>query len=193
MKAATAERDGRSLRAERTRDAVVEALLELFDEGDVRPTAERVAARAGVSERSVFQHFRDREALFQAAAQRQYDRVMPTVRVIDPKLPLDRRIDEFVEQRARLLETVSGVRRGAILLEHESETVAERLQWVRRLEAKEVERVFAAELSGREEAVRHALIAACAWTTWQSLRFHQGVSAERARDAMRAVIVGILR
>ena len=72
-------------------------------------------------------------------------------------------------------------------------TVAERLQWVRRLKAKEVERVFAALPPGRDEAVRHALIAACAWTTWQSLRFHQGVSAARAREAMRAVIVGILR
>lgn len=192
MEAATAERDGRGLRAERTRDAVVEALLELLDHGDIRPTGERIAARAGVSERSVFQHFRDREALFEAAARRQFERVMRTLRVIDPGLPLERRIDEFVEQRTGLLETVSGVRRGAILLEHESETVAGRLRWARRVKAKEVERVFAAELSGREPAVRHALIAACAWTAWQGLRFHQGLSAARARDAVRAAIVGIL-
>src|SRR4051812_40199139 len=51
MEAALA-RDGRNVRAERTRKAVVEALLELLDEGDVRPTAERIAVRAGVSERS---------------------------------------------------------------------------------------------------------------------------------------------
>ncbi len=70
-------RDGRSVRAERTRTAIVDALLSLLDEGDVKPTAERVASRAKVSERSVFQHFSDREALFEAAAQRQYERVMP--------------------------------------------------------------------------------------------------------------------
>src|SRR5215208_6794482 len=79
--------DGRTARAERTREAVVEALLELLDGGDVRPTA----ARAGVSERSVFQHFRDREALFEAAARRQYERVAPTLRRIDPELPLEQR------------------------------------------------------------------------------------------------------
>ena len=60
----------------------MDALLELLDEGDVRPTAERIAERAGVSERSVFQHFADREALFQAVAARQYERVVPTLEPI---------------------------------------------------------------------------------------------------------------
>jgi TetR/AcrR family transcriptional regulator, regulator of autoinduction and epiphytic fitness len=185
-------RDGRNARAERTREAVVEALLELLDEGDIRPTGERIAARAGVSERSVFQHFRDREALFEEAAQRQYDRIMPTLQAIDADLPLGQRIDEFTAQRARLCETVSGVRRGAILIEHESETVAGRLQWARKAKAKEVERVFAAELSGRDPATRHALVAACAWTAWESLRFHQGLSPAAARKAMKAAVTGLL-
>jgi AcrR family transcriptional regulator len=189
---ATAARDGRSVRAERTRGAVVDALLELLDEGDVRPTAERIAERAGVSERSVFQHFGDREALFEAAAQRQYERIVPTLRPVDPALPLAERIDEFTAQRARLYEKVSGVRRGAILIEHESATVADRLQRVRRAKVREVEKVFAAELAGRDQAVRDALTAACAWTSWQSLRFHQGLSAARAREAMRAAIRGLL-
>jgi AcrR family transcriptional regulator len=163
-----------------------------LDEGDVRPTGERIAARAGVSERSVFQHFSDRESLFEAAAQRQYERVVPTLRPVDPGLPLPQRIEEFSAQRARLYETVSGVRRGAILIEHESATVADRLQGVRRAKAKEVEKVFAAELAGRPPAVRDALVAACAWTGWQSLRFHQGLSPGRAREAMKAAITALL-
>jgi len=194
MEAARAElaRDGRSVRAERTHEAGVEALLARLDEGDVRPPAERIAARAGVSERSVFLHFGDREALFEAAARRQYERVVPTLRPIDPDLPLPGRIDEFTAQRARLYETVSGVRRGALLIEHESPAVASRLAEVRYAKAKEVERVFAAELRERPPAVRDALVAACAWTSWQSLRFHQGLKASHAREAMKAAIAGLL-
>ena len=60
----TPPRDGRTVRAERTREAVVTALLALLEEGELSPTAERVAERAHVSERSIFQHFGDREALF---------------------------------------------------------------------------------------------------------------------------------
>src|SRR5829696_7731046 len=117
-------RDGRTVRAERTRQALVDALLALLEEGDMRPTAERIAERAGVSERSVFQHFPDREALFEAVARQQYERIVPTLTPVDASLPLPERLDAFVEQRARLLETVTPVRRAAVLLEPESEVVA---------------------------------------------------------------------
>src|SRR5215210_2985418 len=144
--AAKGQRDGRTVRAERTRQALVDALLALLDEGQLQPTAERIAERAGVSERSVFQHFADREALYQAVAVQQYERVAPTLDPIDLSLPLPQRIEAFVAQRARLLETVTPVRRAALLLEPESAVVAGWLQSARRQKAKEVERVFRAEL-----------------------------------------------
>jgi AcrR family transcriptional regulator len=190
-------RDGRTIRAERTREAVVTALLDLVDEGELRPTAERIAARAGVSERSIFQHFGDREALFEAAARRQYERVMPTLRPIDRSLPLEERLDAFVAQRAHLLEMVTGVRRAALLLEHESETVAAWLGAARRAKALEVVRVFAAEIAAvpeeRRAAVKAAMVAAAAWTNWESLRIHQRLGPERARAAMRAALAALIR
>src|SRR3954463_12989975 len=124
MSATPEQRDGRTVRAERTRQALVDSLLVLLDEGHLTPTAAEIAARAGVSERSVFQHFPDREALFEAVARQQYERVMPTLHPIDTSLPLDERIEQFTEQRARLYEMVGGVRRAALLIEHESSSVA---------------------------------------------------------------------
>ena len=90
--AAKGQRDGRTVRAERTRQALVDALLALLYEGEVQPTAERISARAGVSERSLFQHFADREALYQAVAVQQYERIVPTLDPIDVSLPLEERI-----------------------------------------------------------------------------------------------------
>jgi TetR/AcrR family transcriptional regulator, regulator of autoinduction and epiphytic fitness len=189
-------RDGRSVRAERTRQAVVDALLSLLDEGEVRPTAERVAERAGVSERSIFQHFGDREGLLEAAARRQYERVAPTLVRIDASLPLGERIDAFVEQRARLLEITAGVRRGALLIEHESETVASWLASARKAKAAEVERVFEAELGACSDTqrplLRAALISASEWTAWESYRSHQALSPQRATAAMRATLAALL-
>src|ERR687896_28857 len=121
---ATGTTDGRTLRAERTRQALVDALFSLLDDGEVRPTAERIAERAGVSERSVFQHFPDREALFEAVARQQYERVIAAVEPVDASRPLGERLDAFVVERARMLEQVSPVRRAALLLEHESDVVA---------------------------------------------------------------------
>ena len=55
--------DGRHERRARNRDAVVDALLALVGDGDLAPSAEAVAARAGLSSRSLFRYFADTEAL----------------------------------------------------------------------------------------------------------------------------------
>ncbi len=189
-------RDGRTVRAERTRQALVDSLLALLYEGELRPTAERIAARAGVSERSLFQHFADREVLYQAVAVQQYERIAPTLEPVDLLLPLGERIDAFVAQRARLLEEVTPVRRAALLLEPDSDVVAGWLQSTRRQKAREVERVFRAELEALEQprrgVVLGALVAVSAWTFWESLRAHQRLSVDRSRVAMRETIASLL-
>jgi TetR/AcrR family transcriptional regulator of autoinduction and epiphytic fitness len=197
MEAAAKPRDGRTVRAERTRQALVEALLGLLDGGELSPTAAEIASRAGVSERSLFQHFPDREALFEAVAREQYERVMPTLRPVDASLPLEERIDQFTRQRARLYERIGGVRRAALLIEHESPAVAGRLTAARRAKAAEVERVFRGELEAippdDREPLRAALVAVCAWSAWESWRTHQRLGVARARSAMGAAIAALLR
>jgi TetR/AcrR family transcriptional regulator of autoinduction and epiphytic fitness len=190
------QRDGRTVRAERTRHALVDSLLGLLDEGHVKPTAAEIAERAGVSERSVFQHFPDREALFEAVAREQYNRVMPTLRPIDSSLPLPERIEQFTEQRSRLYEMVGGVRRAALLIEHESSSVAGWLTAARQAKAAEVERVFRRELDAvpadEREPLRTALVALCAWGSWESWRTHQRLSVARSRAAMRMGLTALL-
>ena len=193
---ATGTRDGRTLRAERTRQALVDALFSLLDDGEVRPTAERIAERAGVSERSVFQHFPDREALFEAVAHQQYERVIAAVEPVDASRPLGERLDAFVVERARMLEQVSPVRRAALLLEHESDVVAGWLASARQGAATEVERVFRRELEqlepGERAVLLGALVSATSWPVWEGYRVHQRMGAERARAAMRRTLAALL-
>jgi TetR/AcrR family transcriptional regulator of autoinduction and epiphytic fitness len=192
----TGAKDGRTVRAERTRQALVDALFALLDEGELRPTAERIAKRAGVSERSVFQHFPDREALFEAVARQQYERVFTGLEPVDATRPLTERLDAFVDQRARLLEESSALRQAAILLEHDSEVVAGWLDSWRRAAATEVERVFRRELEGHDRGERGvllgALVSAASGQVWEGYRLHQRMSAERARASMRRTLAALL-
>jgi AcrR family transcriptional regulator len=197
MEAQSDQRDGRTVRAERTRQALVEALLGLLDEGQPRPTAAEIAARAGVSERSVFQHFPDREALLEAVAREQYQRVVPTLVPVDSSLPLADRIDQFVAQRSRLYEQIGGVRRAGLLIEHESSSVAGWIATARRQKAAEVERVFLRELEAapadEREPLRAALVMTCSWSAWDAWRTHQRLSVSRARAALKAALIALLR
>ncbi len=190
------QRDGRTVRGERTREALVESLLALLDGGELRPTAAQIAEGAGVSERSVFQHFPDREALFEAVAREQYERVMPTLTPVDASLALGERIDALVAQRCRMFEQVKGVRRAALLMEPESDVVAGWLASTRSAGVAELERVFRRELertpADERATLRAALVAACAWGTFESLRLHQGLSVARTRGAMRTTLAALL-
>ena len=109
--------DGRVARSQRTRLAVVDALLDLIEDGDLRPTGPRIAARAGVSLRSIFQHFPDLEALFAAAASHYYEQLVELVTPLNPDGLLTDRIDALVGQRARVLEAITPVSRASRLQE----------------------------------------------------------------------------
>src|SRR5438132_11759096 len=92
--------DGRVVRGRRSREAVVDALLALIDEGDVRPTAQRIAERAGVSLRSLFHHFDDLESLFVAAADAHQARIAPVLRRLPRTGPRADRVAAFVDARS---------------------------------------------------------------------------------------------
>jgi TetR/AcrR family transcriptional regulator, regulator of autoinduction and epiphytic fitness len=188
--------DGRTARARRTREAIVDAVLGLLDAGELRPSVEDIAARAGVSPRSVFQHFGDRETLLRAVGMRQAERVSHLVEHLPDTGPFEERLEAFLDQRARVLEFITPVRRSALLNEPFSPDSHVGLQAFRAFKRAEAERVFAPELGAHSPAEREQLVralgAATDWSTWESLRAHQGLSVADACAVMRRTIVALL-
>lgn len=189
--------DGRTARSARTRDAVVAAFLDLLEGGTLRPTARQVAERAGVSLRSVFQHFADLESLFAEVAGRQIQRLQDLWPAPPANAPYPDRLAMFVAQRSRILEAISPVRRAAVLQEPFSDVVAQRLKWVRDAAQAEVATTFASEIAGRAPADRTVLLAALDvatnWGTWETLRRQHGMSQEAAERTMSRMIEAILK
>lgn len=188
--------DGRLARSERSRRAVVGALLDLFEAGEMRPTAAQIAQRAGVSLRSVFQHFESLETLFAAAADLQMERLAPLLQPIATDGPFAARLADFVTRRARVLEAISPVRRASLRSEPFSNEVRTRLERARARGRREVELVFATELAPFAAAERRdvaaALGAAASWSTWEHLRRHQGLGVERARRVLARMLASSL-
>jgi TetR/AcrR family transcriptional regulator of autoinduction and epiphytic fitness len=188
--------DGRLARSARTRRAVVDALLDLLGEGHLRPTAARIAERAGVSLRLVFHHFDDLDAIYAELADRQAERVKPLTLPISVALPLARRIEKFSAQRGRLLETLSPVRRAAVLMEPFRPALAKRLKHARDLARAAALAAFAPELSKLAVDEKHATAAALdvvtSWPAWEQMRRHQSLSETEARAVMAATIRALL-
>jgi TetR/AcrR family transcriptional regulator of autoinduction and epiphytic fitness len=188
--------DGRTARAVRTREAIVDASIALVDEGDVRPTALKVAERAGVSVRSVFQHFDDLEGLYAAIANRLVDRLGGVKVVVDASLPLPDRINEMVRSRSRVLEVLTPIRRAAAVHAPFSAEVRARLQAGHNMLRAELERVFADELAEREEPARTRLLdsldTVLSWPSWENLRTLNGRTQEEAEAVFAHMVAALL-
>jgi AcrR family transcriptional regulator len=187
--------DGRTARAERTRGAIVEAHLALISEGDLRPTGERIAERAGISLRTLWTNFKDMETLFQASGVEVLRRQDAAYRPIPPGLPLAKRVDAYCRQRARLLQLIAPSARAAQMREPVSDQLhRNRLKHIDRVRD-EVEQLFATELAqagrGREQLV-NALVAASMWPAWSMLRDGLGLGVDQARAVMTRTVGALL-
>lgn len=185
--------DGRNLRRDRNRQAVVAALLELYREGDLRPSSDAIAARAGISARSLFRYFDDIDALVMTAIEQQQAHLQPLYAVpVGPQDPLGPRVERFVEARVRLLEAMGPVGRVARSHAIDRPALDAELRRIRAVLRDQVAAVFAPELAERAgdgDATLAALDVALSWETYHLLRDDQ----RRNRPDATAVMVLAVR
>lgn len=185
--------DGRRARAMRTRTGIADALIDLLCEGTESPSVREVAQRAGVSVRSVFQHYNDMESLYAAMIQRQARRAAVLLEPIPLGLPLYERVRELVERRDAYWSNVAPIQRG---IRHHasarnSKVIEQAIQRMRTALSRQTTTAFAVEL--REVADAEARIARIEAMTsfemWDHLRRVQHVSRASVRDQMTAMLL----
>jgi AcrR family transcriptional regulator len=186
--------DGRVQRGARNRAAIVDALLALLEEGNPRPSASDIAAGAGVSVRSVFQHYDDLETLYGALVARQTEHVLAMLQSVDPALPLARRIEEFVAGRGRIFERVTPVRRATLLAAPNSPTLQHALAEAAATHERDVAATFAADLDrlASPADARAAVTLATSWEAWDRLRSAQHCTVPKARRAVVTLVSAVL-
>jgi TetR/AcrR family transcriptional regulator, regulator of autoinduction and epiphytic fitness len=188
--------DGRTARSQRSRQAIVDAMRALHAEGDVRPTAPRIAQRAGVSLRTVWQQFTDMETLLVEANRRDDEILRSLVQRIDADQPRAERITLFVSQRARVLEQMTPSWRAARVHQPASDALGRNKARTLANAKAEVARIFALELSELAEPQRQQLLdglhAISLWSFWESLRTEVGLGPAQAEEILRNNFTALL-
>jgi TetR/AcrR family transcriptional regulator of autoinduction and epiphytic fitness len=187
--------DGRTLRAERTRQAITDAHFALLEEGELRPTAERIAERAGVSLRALWTNFKDMEGLFAAAGERLMERQRAEYRPIEPGLPLAERIERYCAQRARLLELIAPAARAARIREPFSAQLRKNRAWYLEIAREELQTLFGAELDAAGPAraeIVDALTVAVTFAGWSMWRDELHLDVPGATAVLRRVVSALL-
>lgn len=191
MSGAELPQDGRRLRGVRTRARILEALLELIDEGRPEPTAAEIAARAGVALRSIAQHFKTREQLLAALAEKHLAR-LPYTEPAATTGTFEQRLVSFVATRGKALETSVAIRQLGRSAEGRWDAISSAFKEISRQRRKEVQRSFAEELAKQDAWVLDAVDAATTGAFWDSLRQTQALSAKRAGVVMQETLRRLL-
>lgn len=185
--------DGRVVRGMRTRASIVEALLDLITEGELSPTTAEIAERAGVSVRSLFQHFVDLESLYADLAKEQSRRVRPLFDPIDSSGDLDERIALLVAQRREFFETVAPVRRVVVVRASASPVLMERLVTATELLRGQLVDLFARELGATDDpTLLDQLDVVSSFDAWDRMRQWQDLDEQGAADLLTAILRRLL-
>ena len=187
------EMDGRHRRRAANRDAVIQAVIELFEEGTAAPTVAEVADRAGISQRSVFRYFDDVDALMRAAIDEKFKEATP-IGMLPAILPstVVERVELLVDTRAELFEFLGATARMVRARQFDTPLIAETLARGRELLRRQVRFLFSAELDGEPDGVLAALDLLLSFESWDLLREDQGLDVAAARGVLTTGAVRLL-
>ena len=183
--------DGRRERSERSREAIVNALLSLIREGQLIPTAEQVATRANVGVRTVFRHFEDMDNLLASIDQRVKSEVSKLFVPDAQSGPLEERITALADRRSDFFERVAPFVRATALLRWRSDFVQEQHHSLVKILRRDLRR-WLPELDTAKRDFAEAVEVCVSFECWNRLRTDQRLSAKRVAQTLERMLRSLL-
>lgn len=188
--------DGRHARSERSRQAMVDALLDLLRTGTLRPSSAQIAERAGVTQRTLFNQFGDMDSLISAVAARQTERVLSLLPTAGEGT-LDERVDRYCDGLALLLDETMHVRWAVVASSTPMAPAAAAVGSARQFMRRRIADAFAPELAPLGEVAAGELLDALEIETdpvvWRMRRVQQELSSDQARAVVARAVLALLR
>ncbi|MFN7179806.1 TetR/AcrR family transcriptional regulator [Hyphomonas sp.] len=183
----TEESDGRRQRSERSRAQIIDALFALIREGDVSPSAAKVAERAGVGLRTVFRHFEDMDSLYVEMAERISAEIMPLVNTPFSSTDWRERLREHCGRRIEIYERIFPVRVSANIRRFGSQFLMEEYRRNLAMEQELLKVHLPDEILS--DPIRFAAIdTALGFQTWRRLRQDLQMPVEEASAVVRLTL-----
>ncbi len=191
-KADTPQLDGRRARSRSSRSKIVEAMSHLVGNGDVAPSAARVADIAGVGLRTVFRHFDDMDALYREMSAVIEERVLPIIAQPLTGSNWKAKMFEIADRRAIVFETILPYRISANLKRFQLSYLMQDYQRLLKAEADGIEALLPESAKNVTVGMR-GLNVILSFQTWRLLRHDQGRSTDDARHVIKRLLTDALQ
>lgn len=183
--------DGRRARSERSRSAILTAMIELIEEGILVPTAQSVSDRAGVGIRTVFRHFDDMESLFAIVNEEILIESTPTIIGGDRKGPLKKRIYHGIDCRIQVYEGRKNMFLSARSQRWEYKILREMYAGLQQRLQEDFDHLVP-ELIELSTIDREAFDSLVSFEMWRRLRAIQGLDVDTARQVIIKLVSALV-
>ena len=184
--------DGRRLRSERSRQAMINAALILIEEGNFAPTAKQISARAGVGIRSFFRQFEDMDQFFAAVDEHTVGSFWESfLHEGDREGTLTERLDSIVATYAKAFEEHRSLLLATKSLRWSSRVLKENYERYQQISRANKER-WLPEIGQLPSDERELADAYLSFEMWHRLRDIQGLPCRAAHAAVLKALTRLL-
>ena len=189
--------DGRVARRLENRARILDALFALIRSGRPHPTLREIAAKAGVTSRTLLNHFPDVGSLLLAAAARGRDFAYSELPKVSDHPNPETRVREFFRAAINFFEAYSAVRWSVLTFpgEHPRWDTRQSKGLVLGLVESRVAELFAGfgVALEKDRQLRQAVLVVVDPMAWRLLRVQQRVSRAEAADSMARSVIALAR
>lgn len=186
---APTELDGRRQRSDASRRKIALAMLDLLREGEVDPSADVVAERAGVGRRTVFRLFSDMEGVYREMHGVMTSRLAPEFAKPLAGRTWSARLDEIIERRAKMFEMMLPIKTAADARRYSSNFLQTEHKNITKLQRETLRAVLPPAMA-KGEALE-ALDLSLSFEAWRRLRYEQGLSVKQAQAVLHRLVGAI--
>ncbi|MEC7149191.1 MAG: TetR/AcrR family transcriptional regulator [Pseudomonadota bacterium] len=192
MTSVTQFNDGRRLRSERSRKSMIDAALELIEEGNFAPTAKQISARAGVGIRSFFRQFEDMDQFFAAVDEHTVGSFWESfLHEGDREGELPERLDSILATYAKAFEEHRSLLLATKSLRWSSRVLKANYERYQQISRANKER-WLPEISQLPSDERELADAYLSFEMWHRLRDIQGLSCSAAQAVILKALTRLL-
>ncbi len=178
--------DGRRRRADTSRQRIVDAMMELMKAGEIAPSAETIALKAGVGRRTVFRLFSDMETVYAEIQHAMLARVEPLFCAPLEGRRWRDRLDALIERRATVFEEILPFKTAADAQRHRSPFLQKDHALLAAMTRRTLAEVLPKKMAPGTRAFE-ALDAALSMEMWQRLRHDQALAPKAALAVMKHI------
>ncbi len=183
--------DGRRQRSDRSRRRIIEAMFDLIGEGNMSPSAAKVAERADVGLRTVFRHFEDMDSIYDEMTAELTEAIMPKIVAPYEGRTWRDRLMESVEKRAEIYEMVFPMKVCMSLRRFQSDFLGAQYERDTAKMRSTLKSILPKQINADRDLFG-AIEAALDFSTWRQLRSDQKRSVESAKASIRLILNGVI-